>query len=168
MNASLVVLSLSLLLCLNAIHAFVVPHQKTLSSKSLQMCPGGWGIGTPNDMQEEEFSKGSNARRRRRRKNSSSNQSSLDEVAYGAESAERAANKYALDDPLEFTQRVRKERDTLKEQKKNDLLEIAKIAGLGDRLKPKVNSDQEGYGKFEEDVFDAGSDDDEVLDVRVY
>ena len=119
-------------------------------------------------MQEEEFSKGSNARRRRRRKNSSSNQSSLDEVAYGAETAERAANKYALDDPLEFSQRVKKERDTLKEQKKNDLLEIAKIAGLGDRLKPKVNSDQEGYGMFEEDVFDAGSDDDDVLDVRVY
>lgn len=131
------------------------------------MCPGGWGIGTPMDMQEEEFSKGSNSRRRRKNA-SKTNQSSLDEVAYGAESAERAANKYALDNPVEFSQRVKQERSTLRDQKKADLLEIAKIAGLGDRLKPKVNSDQDGdYGKFDdENVFDAGDDD--SLDVRVY
>lgn len=138
------------------------------TSSSLRMCPGGWGIGTPIDMQDEEFSKGSNARRRRRKPNSSSNQSSLDEVAYSAEAAERAANKYALEDAMEFSQRVRQEKDNLQMQKKKDLLEIAKIAGLGDRLKPKVNNDQEGYGKFDDDV---GFDDDDVddpLDVRVY
>lgn len=125
----------------------------------------GWGIGTPIDMQEEEFSKGSGARRRRRKPNSTSGESSsFDEVAYSAESAERAANKYALEDPMEFSQRVRKEKDNLQMQKKKDLLEIAKIAGLGDRLKPKVNQEQEGYGKFDDEF----PEDDDTLDVRVY
>jgi len=121
----------------------------------------GWGIGTPIDMQDEEFSKGGSARRRRRKSNSSeSSAGSFDEVAYSAESAERAANKYALEDAMEFSQRVRQEKD--------NLLEIAKIAGLSDRLKPKVNESQEGdYGKFE-DGFDDGFDDDlDSLDVRV-
>ena len=128
----------------------------------------GWGIGTPNDMQNEEFSKGSSARRRRRNPNSKSNNSSLDEVAYGAESAERAANKYALDDATSFSQRIQREKDTLRQQKKNDLLEIAKIAGLGDRLKPKVNNNRETYGKFEDDVFGEDDGDDDVLDLKVY
>jgi|EP00979_Chaetoceros_neogracilis_P004649 hypothetical protein len=129
----------------------------------------GWGIGTPIDMQDEEFSKGGSARRRRRKSNSSeSSAGSFDEVAYSAESAERAANKYALEDAMEFSQRVRQEKDNLQSHKKNDLLEIAKIAGLSDRLKPKVNESQEGdYGKFE-DGFDDGFDDDlDSLDVRV-
>lgn len=125
----------------------------------------GWGIGTPIDMQEEEFSKGSGARRRRRKPNSTSGESSsFDEVAYSAESAERAANKYALEDPMEFSQRVRQEKDNLQMQKKKDLLEIAKIAGLGDRLKPKVNQEQEGYGKFDDEF----PEDNDSLDVRVY
>lgn len=149
------------------------PNKTILLTKNEPLCDTtytGWGIGTPIDMQDEEFSRGSSARRRRRKSNSSKgNQSDLlSEVAYGTESVERATNKFNLDDPVEFTQRVRRERDTLKEQKKNDLLEIAKIAGLGDRLKPKVNSNQEGYGKFDDDVFDVVDDDDESLDVRVY
>jgi hypothetical protein len=51
---------------------------------------------------------------------------------------------------------------------RQDLLEIAKIAGLGDRLKPKVNQSQGGdYGKFaDDDAFD-NDDDDDSLDVRV-
>ena len=120
-------------------------------------------------MQDEEFSKGGNARRRRRKGNSESSAGgTFDEVAYSAESAERAANKYALEDAMEFSQRVRQEKDNLMNHKKKDLLEIAKIAGLGDRLKPKVNKDQGGdYGKFaDDDAFD-NDDDDDSLDVRV-
>jgi len=128
----------------------------------------GWGIGTPIDMQDEEFSNKSSARRRRRKRDAFTTEtdapasSSLDEVAYSAEAAERAANRYALEDATKFSQRVRQERDNLQLQKKKDLMEIAKIAGLGDRLKPKLNQDRDGvYGKFE----DEGEDD---LDVKVY
>lgn len=69
---------------------------------------------------------------------------------------------------MEFSQRVRQEKVNLQMQKKKDLLEIAKIAGLGDRLKPKVNNDQEGYGKFDDDVGFGDDDVDDPLDVRVY
>jgi hypothetical protein len=134
-------------------------------------------------MQDEEFSNKSTARRRRRRRDSftgeepAASSTSLDEVAYSAEAAERVANRYALEDAVKFTQRVRQERDNLQLQKKKDLMEIAKIAGLGDRLKPKVNQDKGGvYGKFEDDEVGEGGDggglglgdDDDDLDVRVY
>jgi hypothetical protein len=131
-------------------------------------------------MQDEEFSNKSSARRRRtRRKRDGAAggvldepaSSSLDEVAYSAEAAERMANRYALEDSVKFSQRVRQERDNLQLQKKKDLMEIARIAGLGDRLKPKVNQDRGGvYGKFEDDG-EGGSindDEDDDLDVRVY
>jgi len=69
---------------------------------------------------------------------------------------------------MEFTQKLKQERDNIQAQKKRDLLEVAKIAGLGDRLKPKVNvnDDEVGYGKFD-DAFDDMEDNDS-LDVRVY
>ena len=119
-------------------------------------------------MQEEEFSKGTNQRRRRRRKNSST--SSADDVAYGAERAEAAANRYALQDSAQFSQRVMEEKDTLRKQKKQDLLEIAKMAGLGDRLKPKVNaeSDTAKLDKFDDEFLDDFGEEGENLDVRVY
>eukprot|EP00553_Chaetoceros_curvisetus_P001830 CAMPEP_0204618450 /NCGR_PEP_ID=MMETSP0717-20131115/5089_1 /ASSEMBLY_ACC=CAM_ASM_000666 /TAXON_ID=230516 /ORGANISM="Chaetoceros curvisetus" /LENGTH=135 /DNA_ID=CAMNT_0051632183 /DNA_START=206 /DNA_END=613 /DNA_ORIENTATION=- len=135
----------------------------------MSLGPGGWGIGTPIDMQDEEFSNGRNLKRRRRKagNGSSSSSSSIDDVAYGADAAERAANKYALEDAVSFTQRIQSEKDNLQMQKKNDLLAIAKMAGLGDRLKPKANSeDDDGkYGKFEDGAF---GDEDDNLDVRVY
>mmetsp|Transcript_7673 Transcript_7673/g.11246 ORF Transcript_7673/g.11246 Transcript_7673/m.11246 type:complete len:181 (+) Transcript_7673:123-665(+) len=167
------------LLIVASTNAFVVhvtklsPQSSIATGTALEMAPGGWGIGTPIDMQDEEFSKGSGARRRRRKSSSgdadSSYVSGLDEVAYGAETAERAANKYAMEDPMQFSKRVQDEKSNLQMQKKKDLLEIAKIAGLGDRLKPKVNDEQETYGKFAEEFDDEAflSDDDDSLDVRV-
>jgi len=131
-------------------------------------------------MQDEEFSNKSTARRRRRRRSSFTSEeqpasSSLEEVAYSAEAAERMANRYELEDAVKFSQRVRQERDNLQMQKKKDLMEIAKIAGLGDRLKPKVNQDQGVvYGKFDDDEAEedgdgrGGGGDGGDLDVRVY
>ncbi len=141
----------------------------------MSLGPGGWGIGTPIDMQDEEFSNGRNLKRRRRKgtgsSGGSSSSSGIDDVAYGADAAERAANKYELEDAASFTRRIQSEKDNLQMQKKKDLMAIAKMAGLGDRLKPKANSnaDDGRYGKFEDDAFGAGlGDEDDNLDVRVY
>ena len=124
------------------------------------MCPGGWGIGTPLDMQEEEFSKGTTQRRRRRRKGSSS---ASDDVAYGAERAEAAANRYKLKDSAEFAQKVSQEKDLLRMQKKEDLKKIAQMAGLGDRLKAKANDGSAKMEKFDDEFLEDGDN----LDVRV-
>mmetsp|Transcript_14576 Transcript_14576/g.18431 ORF Transcript_14576/g.18431 Transcript_14576/m.18431 type:complete len:199 (-) Transcript_14576:170-766(-) len=143
------------------------------SSSCLQMAPGGWGIGNPLDFKDEEFSssKSSRRRRRRRRKDSAggdgsndSAEGAIDEVAYNAETAERIEKVFSMENAQQFTQRVQNERNNLQLQKKKDLMEVARIAGLGDRIKPKVNSDsagKEGLGKFD---FE---DDDDDLDVRV-
>jgi hypothetical protein len=155
------------LLLLGSADSFMLTKYERTVQTSIQMCPGGWGIGTPLDMQEEEFSKGTTQRRRRRRKNSSS--SGADDVAYGAERAEAAANRYALQDRAQFAQKVAQEKDTLRMQKKQDLLEIAKMAGLADRLKPKANVES-GAGKMEkfDDEFLDDFGEDDSLDVRVY
>ena len=142
-----------------------------LGSTCLQMAPGGWGIGNPLNFQEEEFSSSNRRRRRRRRKDGTGNTSGgdvvgSDEVAYSADTAEKLANLGSIEDPTQFSQRVRMERDNLQLQKKKDLMEIAKIAGLGDRMTPKVNrlvsnDNDASYGEF--DI----NDDDDDLDVRV-
>ena len=73
----------------------------------------------------------------------------------------------------QFAQRVQSEKNSLQELKNNDLMKIAQMAGLGDRMKPKVNV-QEGdddfvLDKFEDDLFeDEEGEDGEPLDVRVY
>uniref|UniRef100_A0A7S3QAR1 Uncharacterized protein n=1 Tax=Chaetoceros debilis TaxID=122233 RepID=A0A7S3QAR1_9STRA len=145
--------------------AFAPTRISNCKNVLVKMCPGGWGIGTPLDFQDEEYSNSKTVRRKRRKQ-----ASSADDVAYGAEAAERAANKYALEDSVSFTKRIQSEKENLQSQKKKDLLKIAKIAGLGDRLKPKVNNEQGGkYGKFEDDVDDFYTEDDgDNLDVRVY
>lgn len=164
--------------------AFIIPKSSGTQKKAFiasigcparqpdtSLGPGGWGIGTPIDMQDEEYSNGRNLKRRRRKGGSSpssSSSTSIDDVAYSTDAAERAANKYELEDAVSFTKRIQSEKDNLQMQKKKDLMEIAKMAGLGDRLKPKANAEaQDGrYGKFE-DSFDLDEEDDN-LDVRVY
>jgi len=85
-------------------------------------------------------------------------------VAYNAETAERIEKVFSMENSQQFTQRVQNERNNLQLQKKKDMMEVARIDGLGDRMKPKVNNDSggdEGLGKFD---FE---DDDDDLDVRV-
>ena len=128
------------------------------------MAPGGWGIGTPLDMQDEEFSNPSKGSRRRRRRVSSD----VDEVAVSGETASRGAG-YELEDSAAFAQRVARERNELKDAQRKELMNIARMAGIGQ--KPKVNADGNNdsndstrLGKFEEDIL---GDDDDLLDVRV-
>lgn len=140
------------------------------------MAPGGWGIGTPLDFQEEEFSSSNRRRRRRRRKDGSGNSISGgdttggDEVAYSADTAEKLAKLSSIEDPVQFSQRVRMDKDNLQLQKKKDLMEIAKIAGLGDRMTPKVNrlvsKGNAAAGGTDYDSFEIDDDNDD-LDVRV-
>ena len=148
---------------------------KRKNSLVLQMAPGGWGIGNPLDFKDEEFSSSSSSKRKRRRRKSPTSPSSspssssslddTDEVAYNAETTEKIANLYSMEDAQQFSRRIQVEKQNLQLQKQKDLMEIAKIAGLGDRLKAKVNSSNNGeeFGKF--DVDD--DDDDDNLDVRV-
>lgn len=134
----------------------------------LNLYPGGWGIGTPIDFQDEEFSNNSassRSKKRRRRKDASTSSGGPDatDIAYNEAIAEKA--RFNMQDSQQFAQRVQSEKMSLQQQKKNDLLKIAQMAGLGDRMKPKVNENEEvTMGKFEDDLFD----DDESLDVRVY
>jgi hypothetical protein len=134
--------------------AFLAPPRSKID---WSLGPGGWGIGTPNDMREEEFSRKKSSVGRRR-KQVDGNPSS-DDIAYSAERNE----KFAFEDPMAFTQRVQREKNNLELAKKQDLFEIAKIAGLSDRLKPKSNAENEStYGRFDLD------EEDDDLDVRVY
>ncbi len=151
-----------------------VNQPKGIISSCLQMAPGGWGIGNPLDFKDEEFSSSRSSRRRRRRRrkdsspigdeSSNSADEVVDEVAYNAETAERIEKVFSMEDAQQFTQRVQNERNNLQLQKKKDLMEVARIAGLGNRIEPKVNSNNSvdgGLGKFDLE------DDDDDLDVRV-
>jgi hypothetical protein len=139
---------------------------RAASASSLQMAPGGWGIGNPLDFKEEEFSSNqSKKRRRRRRKDATDGEViSADEVAYSAESSERMEKMFGMEDTMQFKQRVQQERDNLQLQKKKDLMEIAKMAGLGDRMKTKIG--REENKNADSNKFDFEDDDDD-LDVRV-
>jgi hypothetical protein len=145
---------LIVLLSLSLSEAFLAPYKNKID---WSLGPGGWGIGTPNDMRDEEFSRKKSSVGRRRKQ--VDGKPSSDDIAYSAEKADT----FAFEDPIAFTQRVQREKSNLELAKKQDLLEIAKIAGLSDRLKPKTNADNgSSYGKFDLD------DEDDDLDVRVY
>lgn len=146
---------LILAIAISLSEAFLAPSKNKMD---WSLGPGGWGIGTPNDMKDEEFSrkKGSAGRRRKRVVDG---KPSSDDIAYSTEKSE----KFVFEDHIAFTQRVQREKNNLELAKKQDLFEIAKIAGLSDRLKPKTNADNgSSYGKFDLE------DEDDDLDVRVY
>jgi len=76
-------------------------------------------------------------------------------------------------DTTQFAEKVQFEKDQLREQQRKDLMEVARMAGFGDRVKPRVNAPKEGegedaaeemLGKFEDDFLD---DEYDALDVRV-
>jgi len=105
------------------------------SSTSVHMAPGGWGIGPSKEIQDEEFANRGNT---------------------------RGYDKYELQNQGQFMRRVREERSGLKKKKANELLEIAKMAGIMDKKKLEERGDR--LDKFEtEDMSD-----DEDLDVRVF
>merc|ERR1740124_364541 len=116
----------------------------------LTMCPGGWGIGTPNDMQEGEFSPSSNTQRRRRRKDSAGTPASssttsstyIEDVAYAVrdEDAPDAGFEFVgAATTASFADKVRREKEELRERQRKDLMEVARMAGLGERVRPKAN-----------------------------
>jgi hypothetical protein len=114
-------------------------------------------------MKDEEFSNASKKRVRKRRDSSSS-----DEMAYyGMKDTEKS---YELEDSVSFAEKVKKEKQSLKEAQMKDLMKIAQIAGIG--KKNKVNVEETNVfepknrmGKFEPDVVNTVEDDN--LDVRV-
>eukprot|EP00560_Eucampia_antarctica_P008590 CAMPEP_0197826798 /NCGR_PEP_ID=MMETSP1437-20131217/3697_1 /TAXON_ID=49252 ORGANISM="Eucampia antarctica, Strain CCMP1452" /NCGR_SAMPLE_ID=MMETSP1437 /ASSEMBLY_ACC=CAM_ASM_001096 /LENGTH=106 /DNA_ID=CAMNT_0043427383 /DNA_START=167 /DNA_END=487 /DNA_ORIENTATION=+ len=97
------------------------------------MAPGGWGIGPSKDISEEEFAKtGTSA---------------------------KPYEGYGLEDQSTFTRRVRSERQDMKKRKALEMLEIAKMAGIGEKKETESRLD-----RFEKDVFE---DEDDDIDVRV-
>ena len=130
------------------------------------MCPGGWGIGTPLDFKDEEYSSSKSSRRGRRRRRKDSGSSSdggggedTDEVAYNAETKEKIDQLFRMKDAQEFTQTVQTDMNNLQLQKKKDLMEIAKIAGLGDRMTPKANvGNERGLGGVGSGVKNVGGE----------
>eukprot|EP00559_Dactyliosolen_fragilissimus_P005084 CAMPEP_0184856044 /NCGR_PEP_ID=MMETSP0580-20130426/1203_1 /TAXON_ID=1118495 /ORGANISM="Dactyliosolen fragilissimus" /LENGTH=157 /DNA_ID=CAMNT_0027350813 /DNA_START=86 /DNA_END=559 /DNA_ORIENTATION=+ len=135
---------------------------------TFEMAPGGWGIGTPNEMKDEEFSnpnKRARSRRRRRRPSSSE----IEEVSFSGENSEKASG-YELEDPRAFAQRVALERQSIKDAQRKELMNIAKMAGIGMQPKVNANPDEAGngggekYGKYAQDF---GTDENDLLDVRV-
>jgi hypothetical protein len=91
---------------------------------------GGWGLGNSREMVPEEFAKGGER---------------------------RAFEGYNLRDRGEFMRKVRSDADDMKSSELDELLGVAKIAGL------KVKDPSERLNKFDSDVFE----DDEDLDLSV-
>ena len=98
------------------------------------MAPGGWGIGPSKDIQEEEFA------------NSGGNI--------------RGFDAYEMENQGQFMRRVQQDRKGLKQKRGDELLEIARMAGIMDKKKEEK---KDRLDKFDADDF---SDEDD-LDVRV-
>jgi len=173
--ATLLLLTYTIQTCIHAFTPTRTSSYKSVCSSNIletnsciQMAPGGWGIGNPLDFKEEEFGTSQRKRRRRRKDSTSSSDSggaAEDEIAYNADTADKIANLNKLENAQDFAQRIQRERDNLQLQKKKDLMQIAKMAGLGDRMKEKANVNTEVLGKFDDEFL--GDADDESLDVRV-
>ncbi len=101
----------------------------------LKMAPGGWGIGPSKDINDAEFA----------------NRGGVSGRPYRG---------YGLEDSSTFSRRVRSERKNIKSKKAKEMLEIAKMAGLGERKKKQ----KEEMGQY--DTF-GNIDDDDDIDVRV-
>jgi hypothetical protein len=93
---------------------------------------GGWGIGNSREMVPEEFSKGDR----------------------------RAFEGYKLRDRGEFMRQVRKDKDEMVKGEVDELLGVAKLAGL------TVKDPSERLNKFGDDILLLEADDDD-LDVSV-
>lgn len=126
-------------------------------------------------MQDGEFANTSSNNQRRRRRKDSANQSEdyLEDVAYvvnDEDVSSSSLNYDFIDTTAQFAEKVRYEKEQLQTQKRNDLMEVAKLAGFGERVKPKVNAEEgdgvgEKLGWFESDILE--DDDSDSLDVRV-
>ena len=107
------------------------------SSVSLKMAPGGWGIGPSKDINDAEFA----------------NRGGVSGRPYRG---------YGLEDSSTFSRRVRSERKNIKSKKAKEMLEIAKMAGLGERKKKQ----KEDIGQY--DTFgNMDDEEDDDIDVRV-
>ena len=103
--------------------------------------PGGWGIpgagGT--SFRDEEFA---------------------DNRGRG-NTGRRGYDAYELENRGAFMKRVRDEQKGLKQKKKDELMSIAKMAGIKTKKKEGL------YGKFDADDFEDFPDDDDDIDLRV-
>lgn len=128
-------------------------------------------------MQDGEFANTSSNQRRRRRKDSSAaSEDYLEDVAYAVRDEQSSTEYEFVDTTALFAEKVRREKEQLRDRQRKDLMEVARIAGFGERVKPKANVDvdvdEEGMegvgevlGSFEDDLMeDDGLD---SLDVRV-
>ena len=112
-------------------HAFVVQQTTPKHLTSLNEATGGWGIGQSREISPEEFAKGDR----------------------------RAFQGYEMTDRGEFLRNVKQEKDQMKKNELEELLNVSKFAGIN------VKNPKERLNKFEPDVL---GDDDEELDLRVY
>lgn len=90
---------------------------------------GGWGIGGSREMVEEEFARGDR----------------------------RYFDGYKMSEQGDFRRQIQQDKEALKKSELDELLGVAKIAGL------RVKDPKERLNKFEQDVF---ADDDD-LDLSV-
>jgi hypothetical protein len=90
---------------------------------------GGWGIGGSREMVEEEFVRGDR----------------------------RYFDGYKMSEQGDFRRQIQQDKDALKKSELDELLGVAKIAGI------KVKNPKERLNKFEKDAFP----DDDDLDLSV-
>jgi hypothetical protein len=97
---------------------------------SLHEATGGWGIGQSREISPEEYAKGDR----------------------------RAFQGYEMTDRGDFMRNVKEEQDMMKKSEMDELLGVAKFAGI------KAKNPKDRLNKFEPDVF-GGEDDDIDLSV---
>ena len=122
---------LGLLLILPCSHAAFQPPTPTMPtcSTSLYGASGGWGVGNARDMVPEEFASKRGGDR-------------------------KAFEGYRMTDTGEFMRKVKQEKDDLRKQELDELLGVAKVAGIN------VKNPDERLNKFEPELM--GDDDDDV------
>jgi len=104
------------------------------SKTSVNGASGGWGVGNARDMVPEEFA----------------NKRGGDRKAFEG---------YRMTDTGEFMRKVKQEKDDLRKQELDELLGVAKVAGI------HVKNPDERLNKFEPDLMDDDDDDDVDLSI---
>jgi hypothetical protein len=110
--------------------SFVVQPSSSHCPTQMNGATGGWGIGQSREISDAEFARGER----------------------------RAFDGFQITEQGEFMRQVNRERKEMVKEEKNELLEVARMAGI------KVKDPATRLNKYSSDVF---AEDDEDLDLRV-
>jgi hypothetical protein len=118
--------------CLSLSYGFVVQTSVPVSTE-LHGATGGWGIGQSREISDAEFARGER----------------------------RAFDGFEITEQGEFMRQVNRQRKDMAKEEKNELLEVARMAGID------VKDPATRLNKFGKDAFVEEEDDDAELDLRV-